>query len=401
MSGISLLKGHPSDHMNETTIRILHTADWHLGREFHGRDLTSLHQHFFDWLAGEVERREIDVLVMAGDIYDRALPPVGAVSMLNRELNRLADLTRLVLITGNHDSTARMGHGSLLRKEIELRAGIERLGEPVMIDDFEFALAIYPIPYLDPVTSANELDLDESTHQSVLTEAADRCRSDLASRGETRSIAIGHAFVTGAEVSDSERSVRVGGSESVAVPVFEGFDYVALGHLHRPQRVGANARYAGSPLPLSYSEVGVGEPKSVTVVELSADGTLTDQQVEIPQQVQMARVSGTLEELLNDPDLEDKRDWWLEITLTDELRPSEPKDRLRSRFSNIVQLRLTAPVSSGPGIPPEELERLARSDPSELVAAFLKEVRGAGPSVEEAALIEEALEEKTAEEVNS
>ena len=145
--------------MSEPVIRILHTADWHLGREFHGRDLTSLHQHFFDWLAAEIESREIDVVIMAGDIYDRALPPVDAVKMHNRQLPRLAGLADLILVTGNHDSVNRMGFGPMLREGLHLRSGIEGLGEPVLIER-DFQLAIYPIPYLDPMTMANELDLD-------------------------------------------------------------------------------------------------------------------------------------------------------------------------------------------------------------------------------------------------
>lgn len=387
--------------MSEPTIRILHTADWHLGREFHGHDMTGLHQQFFDWLIAEVEARQIDVVLMAGDIYDRALPPVGAVNMLNRELDRLAGLTRTVLITGNHDSTTRMGHGALLREEIHLRAGAGQAAEPVVFDDLAFPLAIYPIPYLDPVTVANELDLEASTHESVLTEITDRCRQELAARTGTRAIAVGHAFITGSDPSDSERSIQVGGSESVPASVFEGFDYVALGHLHRPQKVSERVRYAGSPLPLSYSEVGIGAPKSVTVLELSADGTLSDEQIEIPQPVRMARLKGTLEDLLNDPELEAKREWWLEITLTDEQRPDQPMDRLRSRFPNLISLHFTAAVSSGTVISPEEVERLARSQPSELVASFLEEVRGRGPTDTERELIETALEEQTGAEVHA
>lgn len=385
--------------MSNQPIRILHTADWHLGREFHGYDMTSLHQHFFDWLAAEVESREIDLLIMAGDIHDRALPPVGAVEMLNRELDRLAELTRIVLVTGNHDSTVRMGHGPLLRKEIDLRAGVEGLGKPVLIEDLAFPLAVYPIPYLDPVTVASELDLDRSTHESVLTVATDRCREDLAGRTGTRAIAIGHAFITGSETSESERSIQVGGSESVPAKVFEGFDYVALGHLHRPQKVSERIRYSGSPLPLSFSEVGGRAPKSVTLLELSADGSVKDRQVEIPQPVQMDRLDGTLDGLLNDPALEEKREWWLEITLTDEQRPDRPMDRLRSRFPNLIHLRFTAPLSSGPAISPEEVEQLVRSEPSELVASFLEEVRGRGPTEAERELIRTALEAGTASEV--
>ncbi|MDQ2621521.1 MAG: exonuclease subunit SbcD, partial [Actinomycetota bacterium] len=104
--------------MSNAMIRILHTADWHLGREFHGRDLTSLHEHFFDWLVNEVEAREIDLLLLAGDIYDRALPPVGAIDLLNRRLEELCRHTRVIAITGNHDSVARMSHGRLLRPDI-------------------------------------------------------------------------------------------------------------------------------------------------------------------------------------------------------------------------------------------------------------------------------------------
>lgn len=387
-------------NVNDEPIRILHTADWHLGREFHGHDMADLHQRFFNWLADETKARQIDVVLMAGDIFDRALPPVDAVKMLNRELGRLAGLTRVVLVTGNHDSTARMGHGALLREEIELRAGVSRLGEPLLIEDLAFPLAVYPIPYLDPVTAANELDLDDSTHRAVLTEAARRCREDLAARGKTRGIAIGHAFITGAEPSESERSIKVGGSESVPATVFEGFDYVALGHLHRPQKVGERIRYAGSPIPLSYSEVGAGPPKSVTLLELSPGGEIEEQQIEIPQPVEMARIRGTLKELLEDPDLEGKREWWLEVTLTDEPRPDQPMDRLRSRFTNVVSLRFTAPVSTGSSISPGELERLARLEPSELVASFLEEVRGRGPDEAETGLIETALEDRTASEVN-
>ncbi|MCB0830556.1 MAG: exonuclease SbcCD subunit D C-terminal domain-containing protein [Solirubrobacterales bacterium] len=386
--------------MSEPVIRILHTADWHLGRRLGRFDREDDFRAALDWLAAEIESREIDVVIMAGDIYDRALPPVDAVKMHNRQLPRLAGLADLILVTGNHDSVNRMGFGPMLREGLHLRSGIEGLGEPVLIER-DFQLAIYPIPYLDPMTMANELDLDESTHTAVIEEAVRRCRDDLASRGGARSIAVGHAFITGSETSESERSIQVGGSESVSASVFDGFDYVALGHLHRPQAVGGHIRYAGSPIPLSYSEVGAGAPKSVTVLELSADGSIEQEQVEIPQMVGMARVSATLEELLNKAEFKDIEGDWLEVTLTDSARPDQPMDRLRSRFENVVSLRFDAPISSASEREARELAEIAEADPARLVSTFLEEVRGSKPTEAEAALVREALDWKSGEETVS
>lgn len=388
--------------MSKKPFRILHTADWHLGREFHGHDLTRLHEAFFDWLVEQITEREIDLVLMAGDIYDRALPPVDAIQLFNDQVTRMTGLTEVVLITGNHDSVVRMSHGSLLRENLHLRSGLEGLGRPVIVEK-DFRLAIYPIPYLDPVTMASELDLDESTHTAVLTEAAGRCRSDLAASKAERSIAIGHAFITGSEASESERSIQVGGSESVAGSIFEGFDYVALGHLHRPQQVGERIRYSGSPIPLSFSEVGGGAPKSVTVLELSADGGLEIETVEIPQVVQMARISGTLDELLHEErtDLDELRDHWLEVTLTDDTRPLLPMEKLRTRFENVVSLRFTASIGDADGGEGIDLEKIPELEPLELVDTFIKEMRGTPMSEAETALVTEALDARTGEETVS
>lgn len=399
-------------------IRILHTADWHLGREFHGADLTPVHQHFFDWLADEVERREIDLLLMAGDIFDRALPPVAAVEMLNRELARLTGLTTVVLITGNHDSTVRLGHGPLLRRGLHLRSGTDRLGEPILIEDGEFPLAVYPIPYLDPATTAPSLGVETPGHEAVLREAVGRCLADLDLRAGTRSVAVGHAFVQGGEQSDSERSIEIGGSDRVPAAVFGGFDYAALGHLHRPQGITNRSdaehrsdadhdldaeltriRYSGSPIPLSYSEVGPGLVKSVTVVELEADGRIEVERVPVPQAVRMARLRGTLEELLEDESLEAHRGDWVEITLTDSRRPDQPMDRLRSRFDHVISLRFESAITSESATEADHLTEIVRTNPIELIASFVEHVRGTEPDDSETALLTEALESHASEEV--
>lgn len=381
-------------------IRILHTADWHLGREFHGRDLTSLHEHFFDWLEREIESLEIDVLLMAGDIYDRALPPVSAVELFNERIARLSDLTEVVMITGNHDSVVRMGHGPLMKPSIHLRCGVRRLGDPVLIER-PFPLAIYPVPYLDPPTMSSLLDLDENSHDAVLREAVGRCRRDLETRPGVRSVAVGHAFITGSEPSDSERSIQIGGSENVAASLFDGFDYVALGHLHRPQTVGDRIRYSGSPIPLSYSEVDRTTTKSVTVLDLSPDGSIEFEEIPIPQSVRMARIEGELDRLLSDPEFGRFEEAWLEVTLTDKTRPDKPMDRLRARFPEVVSLRFTAPLLSEIEAPDAaEIEKL---EPMDVVARFLEHVRGedGGPDEEERDLLERAFEDRTGAEVRA
>ena len=381
-------------------IRILHTADWHLGREFHGADLTAAHRHFFDWLANQIQEREVDVVIMAGDIFDRALPPAASVELLNEQLARLSDLCEITLIAGNHDSMKRLSYGPLLKPEIHLASGTAGVGQPIEISRHGVALVIYPVPYLDPGLTAADLGAEEARHRAVLGAAFDRCREELAGRsGNPRSVAVAHAFVQGSEESESERTISIGEADRVPTSLLEGFDYVALGHLHRPQQVAENMRYSGSPLPLSYSEVGPGLSKSVTVVDLPAEGEAVIEVVEVPQHRKFERIHGTLEELLTDDSFEDSRQSWVEITVTDEIRPDQPMERLRSRFEQIMLLLFDSPISAAVSDDAAELTSLARADPVELSGRFLKEVRGEGPDEQERRLLEDAVKSKAAEEV--
>ncbi len=381
-------------------MRILHTADWHLGREFHGADLSEAHEAFFDWLASQVKSREIDLVVMAGDIFDRALPPVKAIEMFNRNVDRLADLAPIVLVSGNHDSAVRMGYGPLLRPGIFLRSGIDGIGDPVLFEDGPFPLAVYAIPYLDPITSAPGLDALEASHDGVLSAATGACRDDLRGRREgTRSLAIGHAFIAGAKTSDSERGINVGGSDQIAAEVFDGFDYVALGHLHRPQRVSERIRYSGSPLYLSFSEVGA--DKSVSVVELQADGTIEVEEVPVPSGFRVVRLKGEIKELLEDERYFEYENDWLEIELSDTKRPDVPKERLDRRFHHLLSLRFSGPARDKIEQEAEELERLAAQKPVELVSAFIEHVRGVGPDTPEVEMLEQALANSASSDVRS
>lgn len=385
--------------MTSETIRILHTADWHLGREFHGKDLTESHGRFFEWLLQEVEERDIDLVIMAGDIYDRALPPLTAIQLFNREIDRLADRVPVVLTAGNHDSTVRMSHGELLREGIWLRSGTGQLGEPVLFENLPFPVAVYPIPYLDPIAAGSELEVDQ-THEAVLGRAIEMARNDFEGREEgTRSILMAHAFVTGSETSESERGIIVGGAEDVPASLFDGFDYTALGHLHRPQAPGETVRYSGSPLCLSFSEAK--DEKSVAIVDLAADGSVSIETVPVPRPVEVSRIKGKLEELMEDPSFREFKDHWLEVTLTDETRPSAPMERLSSVFTEVLSLRFSELRTEDAQNEAQALESLSKTDPMELLRQFITDVRGEGPTEEEAQILQQALDERSGAETRS
>lgn len=375
------------------SIKLLHTADWHLGREFHAVDLTPDHEQFFDFLEETVRSEGIDAILMAGDIFDRALPPVSSVQLFRDAVDRLSSLTRMILITGNHDSIHRMSLGMLFRDEIVLRSGVPVGNDPVLLGAGGFTTAVYPIPYLEPSLSAAELETEDRTHHGVITAAIGRATADLDSRPEgTRAVAIGHAFVSGGEMSDSERQIVIGNAGQISAGLFGRFDYTALGHLHRPQKITEKVVYSGSPVAYSFSEAGT--PKTISIVELFADGTHTRDEIPTPVLLEVARIEGKLEDLLNESQYEQFEDQRLEITLTDESRPHAPMDRLRTRFNHVLSLRFSAELAGADRAEATYAQKVEGKTPLELAASFVADVRGRGPGKEELALFEEALKQK-------
>lgn len=321
-------------------MRILHTSDWHLGRSFHRVSLLEAQRAFLDHLVTTVEEQRADAVVVAGDVYDRAVPSLAAVELFDGALNRLAERgVPTVMISGNHDSARRLGVGSGLmeRAGIHLRTDPATCGAPVRLADRHGEVAFYGLPYLEPSLVRKTLGAQRAGHTAVLRAAMDRVRDDLATRpAGTRSVVLAHAFVTGGEVSDSERDITVGGVASVPVSVFDGVDYAALGHLHGCQRISERVRYSGSPLAYSFSEAT--HRKSMWLVDLGADGAVHAERLDCPVPRPLARLRGTLEELLEDPRHEPHTGSWIEATLTDPARPYEPMARLEKRFPYTVSL---------------------------------------------------------------
>ncbi|MFJ6655596.1 exonuclease SbcCD subunit D [Streptomyces sp. NPDC091377] len=385
-------------------MRLLHTSDWHLGRAFHRVNLLGAQAEFIGHLVTTVRERAVDAVVVSGDVYDRAVPPLAAVELFDDALHRLAGLgVPTVMISGNHDSARRLGVGARLigRAGVHLRTDPAECATPVVLRDTAGDVAFYGLPYLEPALVKDEFAVDRAGHESVLAAAMERVRADLATRAPgTRSVVLAHAFVTGGEASDSERDITVGGVAAVPSAVFDGVDYTALGHLHGCQTITDRVRYSGSPLAYSFSEAT--HRKSMWLVDLDADGSVSAERVDCPVPRPLARLRGTLEDLLADPALDVHEDAWVEATLTDPVRPAEPMARLTARFPHTLGLVFD------PDRPPEDPDvsyarRLAGRSDQEIAEDFVTHVRGTGPDPYERAVLRDAFDavraDRTAREV--
>ncbi|MEV6197059.1 exonuclease SbcCD subunit D [Streptomyces sp. NPDC051920] len=380
-------------------MRLLHTSDWHLGRAFHRVNMLDAQSRFIGHLVTTAREREVDAVVVSGDVYDRAVPPLAAVQLFDDALHRLADLgVPTVMISGNHDSARRLGVGAGLigRAGVHLRTDPAGCGTPVVLADAHGDVAFYGLPYLEPALVKDEFGVEKAGHETVLAAAMDRVRADLAGRAPgTRSVVLAHAFVTGGEVSDSERDITVGGVASVPAGVFDGADYTALGHLHGSQTITERVRYSGSPLPYSFSEAD--HRKSMWLVDLGPDGSLATERIDCPVPRPLARLRGHLEDLLADPALERHTDAWVEATLTDPVRPGDPMARLAGRFPHTLSLVFDPERSpQAPGV--SYARRIAGRSEEQIAEDFVAHVRGVGPDAREQAVLRDAFDAVRADE---
>ncbi|MDI9931821.1 exonuclease SbcCD subunit D [Rhodococcus sp. IEGM 1354] len=374
-------------------MRILHTSDWHIGRTFHGVDLLADQGAVLESIAELVAAQSIDVVVVPGDIYDRAVPSADAVVVCNRGLEAIRAAGAVIVATsGNHDSPARLGAGAAFASAggLHLMTKVGSVATPVVVEDEHGSVAFYGIPYLEPETTRVELDVPAArTHAEVLDAAMDLVRADLAARDEAgqpvRSVVLAHAFIVGGEATGSERSISSGGIETAPASAFDGVDYVALGHLHSPQTLTERVRYSGSPLPYSFGERS--HRKAVWILELDADGLGSVDRVDLPVVRGLARIEGTVEELTTHAAFSDYEDHYVSAVLTDEVRPVDAMRLLQQRFRHAIHLEWRRPEDGG-GLRYRDRVR-GRSD-LEIATSFLTDMRSA-PTAAESALFERAL----------
>ncbi|MCU0278030.1 MAG: exonuclease SbcCD subunit D [Candidatus Nanopelagicales bacterium] len=385
-------------------MRFLHTSDWHLGRGLHGTALHSAQAAALSRIVEIAREERVDAVLIAGDVYDRSVPPLESVGLLNRTLSELAQIAPVILTPGNHDSATRLSFGAgLFRDCIHIRGCIDDVGTPVMLTDGHGDVAVYAFPYLDPDEARHRLADGEQpltrSHQAVLSAAMDRVRDDLARRDGVRSVVVAHAFVVGssgresAEVSESERDITVGTVDCVGTDVFRGVDYVALGHLHGRQSPGSAddgpvVHYSGSPLRYSFSESN--HIKGVTIVDVDAHGVVTLRTVDIEQPRAMARIQGPIADLLaDDGPFAAHRDAWVQVTVTDPSRPSDMIARIRSVFAHCLVIRFEPngqPVTMG-----QRGVAVTTMAPRDVLADFIEEMGGVAASDRELAALEPLL----------
>ena len=378
-------------------MRILHTSDWHLGRSFHREGLLGAQAAFVDQLLDTVETELVDLVVVAGDIYDRALPPVDAVELADETFARLAASRAQVVVTsGNHDSPIRLGFNSRLAHSagVHLRTRWQDVGSPVMVEDSHGPVAVYGLPYLEPDAVRTAWGLGSRSHEVTLREAMRRVHDDLRQRRGTRSVVMAHAFVASSTeagppmASDSERDISVGGLQIVPTSVFSGVDYTALGHLHGRHTLTETIRYSGSPLAYSFSEAA--HTKGSWLVELGPDGVERTDFVPAPVPRRLRTIRGTLGDLIADPALVDAEDCWLQATLTDPRRQMHAMERLRERFPHTLVLSYDpagARRERGPVLPRVD----GRSD-LDIALGFVAEVRELEATTEEMLLLQLACD---------
>jgi exonuclease SbcD len=353
-------------------VRLLHTSDWHLGRSLHRASLAAAQEAFVDHLVSVVVSESVDVVVVSGDVYDRAVPPLEAVELCSSAFARLrAAGARVVVISGNHDSARRLGFGSALidASGVFLRTSWDTVDVPVVIDGVPF----FAVPYLEP--SAHGF----SSHVSVLTEAMSRVRAVA----PPSSVVLAHCWVAGGEASESERDISVGGVSRVPVSLFDGFGYAALGHLHGAQALSDSVRYSGSPLAYSFSEAA--QVKGSWLVELG--GPVEFVSAPVPRRLSV--VQGTLSSLLASPEFSHLEDDWLSVTLTDAARPEQAMERLSARFPHVLVLGF---APAGVSRSPESYASRVHGSDVEVAGAFVSHVRGTPVTEGETALLAEAFE---------
>jgi DNA repair protein SbcD/Mre11 len=409
-------------------MRFLHTSDWHLGRSLHRADLREAQAAFLDHLAETARSERVDAVLVAGDIYDRAIPPLDAVALYEDALARLrATGARVVLISGNHDSARRLGVNSALidASGVHLRTRPAAVPEPVIMDDEHGQVAVYGIPYLEPalglpgpapdgpapVGTAPAGDLSPSadtaagtqSHATVLRAALGLIRADAAARGADRTVVLAHAWVANGrddaeraesarrQASDSERDIAVGGIGYVPSALFDGFSYAALGHLHGRQTLADHLRYSGSPLPYSFSERD--HSKGSWLVEVGAagqaGGTVSAEWVPAPVHRRLAVLAGRLGDLLTSREHDGREGDFLAVTLTDQVRPEGAMDKLRARFPHILTLEFRPEGAAAD--PRGYRERVAGRDDLAVAAEFVAHVRGGVPSAGESDLLRQAF----------
>ncbi|WDG10102.1 exonuclease SbcCD subunit D [Vibrio campbellii] len=321
-------------------MKFIHTSDWHLGRQFHNVSLLDDQQAVLDQLIQYIENNPVDAVVVAGDIYDRSVPPTIAIELLNKVVKRICGElnTPMILISGNHDGAERLGFGSEQMKNAGLHiiSNFEDMLTPVVIETASAGqVAFYGMPYNDPEQVRFAYQEPVSTHDQAHKLLAEKITEQFQS--EQRNVLVSHCFVDGAIESESERPLSIGGSDRVSHEHFLNFDYVALGHLHQPQKKGEEyIRYSGSLMKYSFGEQN--QKKGFTLVEIDQNGFVSAEHIDLGAPHEMRIVEGELEQVIEQGKTDPKNEDYLLVRLMDKHAILNPMEKLRTVYPNVLHL---------------------------------------------------------------
>ena len=383
------------------SMRILHTSDWHIGRTFHGNSTMDALAEVLGALTVQVRSNAVDVVIIAGDVFDSATPSASAYTLLGDALVSLHETgARVIVTSGNHDSAARLGfQARLLRDGIHVLTDPLAVGVPVTVADADGPVHFFGIPYLEPAIVRQHWPEGDSSGRPLRTQAQTMAHAmELVRTGMNahrgRSVAIAHCFAAGVDATVGlEREVRQGGLDVVPLSVFDGPDYVALGHIHGRQQLSDRVRYAGAPLHYSFGEQD--KPRGSWLVELDADGLAGVEWLELPVPRRLVTLTGPLDEILSPEKVAAHADDWVCAIYTDAVPQIEPMRRLRESYPHCAM------VQHQPDVTAKESERSyvqrlrAAVTDADRIEAFLEHVRaGHGATATERELINEVLDER-------
>ena len=386
-------------------MKILHTSDWHVGRTFHQYSTIEAIQQVLAEFPKLIKLHKIEVVIVAGDIYDLTNPAPDAVITLKESLTRILETgAKIVMTTGNHDSAARLGFAGAFSSlaGLYLVTEPENIGSPIKLSDEHGAVDFYGIPFLQPdlVRNLPWMPEDVKNQNHVIGAAMDVIRTEIdkSKKSGTRSIVIAHTFVAGGETesSDSERAITkdpliAGGVDVVPVSVFKGPDYVALGHIHSRKELAENIRYSGAILHNSFKEAS--KPRGGWLVSLDAKGLSAVDWIDLPIPRPLVEIRGTFAELLSDPKFEKYCNYYVRAIYTDPAREIDPMVRLKKRFEWCADV-LHEPSTIHENSKESYREKIHGKSDLEIIKTFLPDTRnGEVATPEEIKLIEEVIAE--------
>lgn len=384
-------------------MKIFHTADWHLGKLVQGVYMTEDQEYVLNQFLQAINEEKPDVVIIAGDLYDRAVPPVEAVNLLDSILAEIVLNKKIPVlsIAGNHDSPTRVGFGQQLLKEsgLFIVGELTKTIEPVILKDQHGEVQFYLIPFTEPSTVKHVFGDESITNYNdamkkivdVIEEKMDKSK---------RRVFIGHAFVTPygemeENTSESERPLSIGGSEYVSAELFKSFHYTALGHLHKAHYVlNETIRYSGSPLKYSSSEAN--HEKGFLIVNLEADGQVSVEKRAFKPRRDLRIVEGLFHEILKHEPSED----YVFVRLTDLNPVVSAMEQIRSVYPNAMHVERKA-LQQQLITPEGNIVRREKMDDLNLFKAFYKEIVGDSPSEVQVVLFQEILNEMLSEERES